>query len=680
MDSETDIRDLIRNIVSKFFSNAEISQDIKNVDIGAGEMNTICRYIFNDICDLESPIINNDVKIDLELFEGIGNDKESTIYSNINMTHTNLGGFLLKKILENPTKEIKLLQSRQSVIRKISNNKELKKILDDKLPKIKESELDLLYLWKTLDEETSYLFDMVYFQNKFLKMFNKNEFVLRMYNYYVILFSPIYGILTPILMVLAPFIFMKYYFKKTITFSLYFKLLRVAVSGLSNITKFDPTQDTSKWSWGQMVSLLMWLVFYIHALYSNIQLAKNTNEISNIIHHKVNKIAVMVKEGYSIFEVFGKEIEGYSKLVPYDVQKHFGILWDDIFMEEPHIMSNKGIILKTFKILNEKKENLIDLLRFVSTIDVYNSLSNLYLEDNYCFPTYDEKALKPIIKAKQIWYPILKDRIVRNSITIGDKYPLNVLITGPNAGGKSTFIKGLTISLIFAQTIGIVPGEEFHLTPFSFLNTYLNIPDCKGKESLFEAEMRRSLEHIRSLEELPKEEFSYVIMDEIFSSTNPNEGVSGAYAIADKLSQFKNNVCLITSHYSHLTHLEKEGKYKNYKIPISRDKQNNIIYNYKLMHGVSNQYIALELLERKGFDKDIVRKAQQISRELCNNMESIRPKRKLKKKKKPIVKKNEEIHESTGKESTPREEPKETHNEKELLQVRELPKTEEVSK
>ena len=104
--------------VSKFFSNAEISQDIKNVDMEGGEMNTICRYIFNDICDLESPIINNDVKIDLELFEGIGNDKENTIYSNINMTHTNLGGFLLKKILENPTKEIKLLQSRQSVIRK----------------------------------------------------------------------------------------------------------------------------------------------------------------------------------------------------------------------------------------------------------------------------------------------------------------------------------------------------------------------------------------------------------------------------------------------------------------------------------------------------------------------------------------------------------------------------------
>ena len=211
MDSENDIRDLIRNVVSKIFTNTEISDDVKNAYLSEEEMNIICRYIFNDVCDLESPIINQDVKIDLELFEGIGNDKDNSIYSHINQTHTKMGGFLLKKILENPTKEVKILQSRQAIIKKLAQNPELKSLLEEKLPKIKESELDLLYLWKTLDEETSYLFNMVYFQNKFLKVFNKNEFVLKMYNYYVILFSPIYGILTPILMVLAPFIFMKFY-------------------------------------------------------------------------------------------------------------------------------------------------------------------------------------------------------------------------------------------------------------------------------------------------------------------------------------------------------------------------------------------------------------------------------------------------------------------------------------
>ena len=116
--------------------------------------------------------------------------------------------------------------------------------------------------------------------------------------------------MTPILMVLAPFIFMKFYFKQKITFSLYFKLLRVAISGISNLTKFNPSQDTGKWGVGQIVSILMWLIFYVHALYSNIQLAKNTNEITNIIHQKVNRMATMVKEGHHLYDLFGKEIDG----------------------------------------------------------------------------------------------------------------------------------------------------------------------------------------------------------------------------------------------------------------------------------------------------------------------------------------------------------------------------------
>ncbi len=680
MDSEHDIRDLIRNLVSKIFKSEEINDDVRNVKIGEGEMDTICNYIFSDISELSSPIINQDFVIDLELFEGLGTDRYNSVYSNINLTKTNLGSFLLKKILENPTTQTKLLESRQSVIKKIVKDKKLKEELDEKLDILKKNELDILYLWKVLDEETKYLIDMVFFQSKFLRIFNKNEFVLKMYNYYIILFSPIYGIMTPILMVLAPFIFMKYYFKQKITFSLYFKLLRVAVSGISNLTKFNPSQDSGKWGVGQIVSLLMWLVFYIHALYSNIQMAKNTNEIANIIHTKVNRIAIMVKEGHNLYDLFGKDIEGYSKLVPYDVKKHFGILWDDIFTETPHIMSNKGRILKTYKSLTDNKDNLLGMLRFISTLDVYHGLSELCITHDFNFPEYNTKSLTPCIEVKNLWYPLLKDKVVKNSITIGNQNPLNALITGPNAGGKSTFIKALTISIFFSQTIGVCPAEKFVFTPFSLINTYLNIPDCKGKESLFEAEMRRALEHIKNLEDLSREEFSFVIMDEIFSSTNPNEGISGAYAIADKLSKFKNNVCLITSHYSHLTNLEKEGKFKNYKIPIARDKNNDIVYKYKLEEGSSNQYIALELLEKKGFDKEIVRKAQQISRELCEDIEKVRPKRKLKKKKKQVIKKNEKIHESTGKEGTLGKEPEKIHKEGELLQDGKLPETEEVSK
>ena len=66
-------------------------------------------------------------------------------------------------------------------------------------------------------------------------------------------------------------------------------------------------------------------------------------------------------------------------------------------------------------------------------------------------------------------------------------------------------------------------------------------------------------------------------MDEIFSSTNPDEGVAGAYAIANNLSNYKNNICLLTTHYNYLTKLENQGKFKNYKISIERDNKNKII-------------------------------------------------------------------------------------------------------
>ena len=122
--------------------------------------------------------------------------------------------------------------------------------------------------------------------------------------------------------------------------------------------KFNPSEDNSSWSVTQMISLLMWLIFYVHALFSNIQMAKSTNEIINILHLKLNGMSSLVKEGHNLFDIIGNDIVGYSKIIPFEVEKKFGILWDDIFTQQPHIMSNKGRILKTYKCLTEKKENL----------------------------------------------------------------------------------------------------------------------------------------------------------------------------------------------------------------------------------------------------------------------------------------------------------------------------------
>ena len=68
-------------------------------------------------------------------------------------------------------------------------------------------------------------------------------------------------------------------------------------------------------------------------------------------------------------------------------------------------------------------------------------------------------------------------------------------------------------------------------------------------------------------------------MDEIFSSTNPEEGISGGYAICERLGELKNSMNIITTHFNYLTRLTDTGNYKAYKIPISRNENKLSILN-----------------------------------------------------------------------------------------------------
>ena len=133
---------------------------------------------------------------------------------------------------------------------------------------------------------------MVYFQNKYLS--NTNEFVLKLYNYYIIIFSPLYGIISPIMMVLAPYIMIKFYFKTKVSLSLYFKILRKTLGSFSALYKLkldDLNNNTFSMSWGSIISLLIWVVFYINGLFNNINNARNTNKITNKIDSRLNNIS-----------------------------------------------------------------------------------------------------------------------------------------------------------------------------------------------------------------------------------------------------------------------------------------------------------------------------------------------------------------------------------------------------
>ena len=262
-------------------------------------------------------------------------------------------------------------------------------------------------------------------------------------------------------------------------------------------------------------------------------------------------------------------------------------------------------------------------MKSVGDIDAYMAIAKLYKKHakngnaKFCFVEYVDNANTPQITLDNFWNPMIDpNKVVTNNIEIGTnrQNPHNVIITGPNAGGKSTVLKGITLSILLGQTIGIAPADRMIFTPFHLINTYLNIADSSGVESLFQAEMRRVEELLREIRSMKRNEFSYVIMDEIFTGTNPKEGMAGAYGIAKKISTYPNNISLIATHFMVLTDLDKDtnGLFMNKKVRINRDAVGKISYVYKLENGVTDQAIALDLLAQSGFDSEILADAYHI--------------------------------------------------------------------
>ena len=131
-----------------------------------------------------------------------------------------------------------------------------------------------------------------------------------------------------------------------------------------------------------------------------------------------------------------------------------------------------------------------------------------------------------------------------------------------------------------------------------------------------------------SFKNMKSNEFVFSIMDEIFVSTNYNEGLSGAYAVARKMASFDNSICIISTHFSKLSKYcgDEENFYKNYHFSIDYDKDNKIIKTYKLHEGTSKQHIALEMLEEKGFDNDLINDAKKMYNELKLEINYYKPK------------------------------------------------------
>lgn len=568
-----------------------------------------------------SSIISDNILIDLEIFVDNDNNEDNTIFSRLDNTKSLFGRNYLIEMLKFPIRDIEILSRRQCIVKSIIQNKDLRNILNTKLKYFGGIENELMWFWKSMEDGSSmdhlvyYEFPYFSFLNNFL---NKNDLILLITNWYKMIVTPISTICSPIYSILIPLVMMKLS-KKKIPTDVFFKILKTNIFTSDRFERMFGNNMYSKAA--GLLSAGVWIVLYFQSANSSIQSAKSTYKYIDTIHTKVNMLSNLL-DNVQIIDAHIEDNcqESYKELESVvdishmrdDLNKLKSLFHNKVCIDKPSLMENKGAILTAYHNFTDHKDRLLKLIKYIGKLDALNSIARLFIkhhhgDNKYCFVKY-KKADSPHIKIKDCWHPYLVDDPILNSVDMGGVTNRSALITGPNAAGKSTFIKTLIMNIYLSQTIGIAAASGMVITPFSLIDTYLHIPDCKGRDSLFEAEMYRSKKYIKTIKNMKKREFAFVVMDEMFSSTNYVEGYAAAYAILNKISSYNNSLSLVTTHYGKLAKLEKatDGRIKNYNFYINRDTDNNIVYPYKIRRGVSNQYIALELLKLNDFDEDII--------------------------------------------------------------------------
>jgi hypothetical protein len=137
---------------------------------------------------------------------------------------------------------------------------------------------------------------------------------------------------------------------------------------------------------------------------------------------------------------------------------------------------------------------------------------------------------------KNQYYPcILRENPVKNDISLKQ----NIILTGPNASGKTTLLKTTALNVIFSQQFGCGFYDAATIQPYTHIDSYLNIPDTSERDSLFQAESRRCKDILEKISDSSENDHHLCIFDELYSGTNCEDAVETATAFLKYLSSLE---------------------------------------------------------------------------------------------------------------------------------------------
>ena len=305
----------------------------------------------------------------------------------------------------------------------------------------------------------------------------------------------------------------------------------------------------------------------------------------------------------------------------------------DSFEEKSSFLKSfRGSVLRAYRLLDKVKNSFVGAFELMGEIDAYLSLAKLYRSSTerapFCFAKFRNSAV-PSVRLEGYWNPFLDpNKAVTNSISLGTLHkPGSVILTGPNAGGKSTSMKSVALAILMAQAFGIACADKMELTSFAYLDTHLaKTDDISKKQSSYMCEAMHMKDIIENLKALPEGSAGCVFMDELFNTTNPDEASAIGRSIGQYLARRKNVMCIISSHYKNMTNLESEtaGVFENYHVTVDKSPDGSISYPFQIEKGLTEKTVALDILQMIGMEPEIVGEARRLVSSSVGNGRRVR--------------------------------------------------------
>lgn len=517
------------------------------------------------------------------------------------------------------TTDVEFLNDSQKLLSNYKSNKE-----------VENNYTNILDVWKEIKEDTGFKQKYYYVDWEIFEFLNKSDQFLQIMSLYN-LASPVLSFLVPVFILIIPFFIVKMK-GLDVTLQEYLDVLKVLASNHAIGRIFT---HFNKVPIDQKIYIGISAIFYSISIYQNFVACYKFNENMKNIHRYLTHCREYLEKTIGLMDNYLEHAENLKTYEKFNesIKKNKEILVE--YLEKISNISDYGFSIKKINQIGYVLKCFYELYQdetynnaFLFSFGFNGYVDNLETlvgkidtkKINFCtFLNGESKSKKDerkkdknkknqkTIFKKSYYAALINNEPIKNDIKL-DK---SIIITGPNASGKTTILKSTLINVIFSQQFGCGFYENARLTPYKYIHSYLNIPDTSGRDSLFQAEARRCKEIIDIVKENPNENH-LCSFDELYSGTNPDEAVISSLAFMEYLVKFKNVNCILTTHFIEVCKkLQKNKRIVNYSMKTIQS-ETDFTYTYSMKPGISEVRGGIKVLTDMNYPKEILENTQKM--------------------------------------------------------------------